>query len=467
MANTILSPNMDMPVPIVGVDFGPDWAQNLNACLSIIDGHNHSLGTGVQITPNGLNINSDLTIQSNNLTFVRTVRFAPQLAALSGPSDVGCIYEVGVDLYYNDGNGNQIRITQGGSVAGASGTITGLPSGTASASYSSGTFIFQSATNVPATMDIGSLIVRNETAGANGVTISPVNSLGASYNLILPTLPSSQKIMTLDSAGNITAPYTVDGSTIVITSNVIGVAAGGIGNTQLAANAVQVGNIATSVFGLSLNATTVTYSSAGTYTFVAPATCTRIIVEACGGGGGGGSTGSGAGQGGNSLFNGIIVGRGGSEGIYTNGASGGVGTTASNNTDSYFGGNGDYPNSNPGEDSLSFIGGAGGFNGVGGSPGGGGGASDYGDGGNGGFGGGINAGGQAGQGPGAGGGGAQVAANNIYAGGGAGAKKWTRIFNVIGGNSYTVIVGAGGAGGLSGGYAAGGAGADGQVIIYY
>lgn len=460
---------MDMPVPIVGVDFGPDWAQNLNACLSIIDGHNHSLGTGVQITPNGLNINSDLTIQSNNLTFVRTVRFAPQLAALSGPSDVGCIYEVGVDLYYNDGNGNQIRITQGGSVAGASGTITGLPSGTASASYSSGTFIFQSATNVPATMDIGSLIVRNETAGANGVTISPVNSLGASYNLILPTLPSSQKIMTLDSAGNITAPYTVDGSTIVITSNVIGVAAGGIGNTQLAANAVQVGNIATSVFGLSLNATTVTYSSAGTYTFFAPATCTRIAVEACGAGGGGGATGAAGSAGGNSLFNGIIVGRGGAGGAYnfTNQQTGATLANASSNTDVYYGGNTAYPNSSSGEDSLSFTGGAGGNSGSGGSPGGGGGASDYGNGGYGGYGGGANANGQAGQGPGAGGGGGQVAANNVGGGGGAGTKSHTRIFNVVGGNSYTVIVGAGGAGAPSTGYAAGGAGADGQVIIYY
>jgi microcystin-dependent protein len=234
MANTTISPNMMMPIPVVSVDPGPDWATNINSCLSIIDGHNHSLGTGVQITPSGLNINADLTIQDNNLTNVRTIRFFPQSAALSGGSDIGCLYEAGVDLYYNDGSGNQIRITQSGSVAGSAGTITGLPSGTASAAYSGGTFVFQSATSTAATIDAGSYIFRNLTASSNGVTVSPVNSLGSNYSLFLPTLPGSTSIMQLDNAGNITAALAVDNSTLQNTGTVLKVKSGGITNTQIA-----------------------------------------------------------------------------------------------------------------------------------------------------------------------------------------------------------------------------------------
>jgi hypothetical protein len=54
MPNTTTSPLMGMPVPVVGTDPGPDWANNLNACLSIIDGHNHTTGEGAPIPFAGL-----------------------------------------------------------------------------------------------------------------------------------------------------------------------------------------------------------------------------------------------------------------------------------------------------------------------------------------------------------------------------------------------------------------------------
>jgi hypothetical protein len=40
---------MNLPVPIVSVDPGPDWATNINACMAAIDGHDHSTGKGVPI----------------------------------------------------------------------------------------------------------------------------------------------------------------------------------------------------------------------------------------------------------------------------------------------------------------------------------------------------------------------------------------------------------------------------------
>lgn len=204
MANTTTSPNMNMPVPTVGEDPGPDWATNYDACLSVIDGHTHTSGSGVPITPTAININADLPMNNNNLTTAKSVRFTTQSAPLSGNADLGCLYESGVDLYYNDGSGNQVRITQSGAVTGATGTITGLPSGTASASYSAGTFSFQSATNTPGSISGGSIVVGQQVASGKGVTIAASGSQPANYNLTLPTaLPAATSFVTSDASGNL------------------------------------------------------------------------------------------------------------------------------------------------------------------------------------------------------------------------------------------------------------------------
>jgi hypothetical protein len=203
---SILTANMNLPVSTIGVDSGLNWETNLNASLSILDGHNHAPGSGQQINPAGLNINSDLPINSNNLTLLRSVRFSPQVTPISGASDIGCLYESGADLYYNDASGNQIRITQSGSVTGATGTITGLPSGSASASYGAGSFVFQSATSTAATLDGASIILRLGTANSNGLTLSPPSGLsGGSYTLTLPTVPAQLSAVTIDASGNISS----------------------------------------------------------------------------------------------------------------------------------------------------------------------------------------------------------------------------------------------------------------------
>ena len=234
---------MNLVVPTVGVDPGPDWANNLNADLSILDGHNHSSGSGVQVTPSGLNINTDLTINQNNLTSARSIRFFPQTANLALPADIGVLYEVTPDLWYNDANGNQIRITQNGAVSGTPGSIANLVS-PASASYvsASSTFVFQSGANVPASIDGGSFIFRNITANSPGVTLSPIAGLASSYSLVLPLLPSAKAVMTLDQSGNMGTAL-LDGSTLQFVGGVLEVPTGGITGTQIAANTVQQSNL--------------------------------------------------------------------------------------------------------------------------------------------------------------------------------------------------------------------------------
>lgn len=202
MSDFNLSANMMLPIPVVGVDPGPDYALNIDGCLTLLDSHDHTIGKGVQITPAALNLNTDVSFLGNNAINLRSSRYSAQLSPLSLAADVGCVYVSGLDLYFNDISGNQIRITQGGSVNGSTGTITGLPSGTASAAYNSGTFIFQRATNTAANIDGASYVLRNNLVSSKGLTLSPPNAMAADYGIILPLLPAIKGIVTLNSSGN-------------------------------------------------------------------------------------------------------------------------------------------------------------------------------------------------------------------------------------------------------------------------
>lgn len=202
MANTVISPNMNLPVPVVGTDPGPDWATNYDACLNAIDSHNHTSGQGVPITPDAININADLPMNGFDLTSADAVTFQARVAALT--SLLRSLQVVSADLYFIDGAGNSVRITQGGSVTGSSGTITGLPSGTASASYSGGTFTWQQATNTPATMDMGPAIIRSTTASSKGVTLSARSTQPTDYNIFWPlAAPAVNQIPISDASGNL------------------------------------------------------------------------------------------------------------------------------------------------------------------------------------------------------------------------------------------------------------------------
>jgi hypothetical protein len=202
MADTIISPNMNLPVPVVGVDPGPDWATNINACLSVVDGHDHSPGSGIKITPAGININADLVMNASNLTSVNAVQFQQIGAALTAL--LRSLQVVNKDLYYVDGDSNAVRITQSGAVTGAAGTITGLPNGTASAVYSAGTFTFQGATSTPATMNVGPIVTGAAVANSKTVTIAASASQPANYNLTWPLVaPQANQGVVSDGSGNL------------------------------------------------------------------------------------------------------------------------------------------------------------------------------------------------------------------------------------------------------------------------
>lgn len=203
----VLTPNMNLPVPVVGQEAGPQYATDINGCMSILDGHDHTPGSGVLITPNAMNISTDLSFAGNRATDVKSVVFNAQISPLPATApDLGAIYVAGVDLYYNDENGNRVRITQNGGVVSGSGGITGLvPPASASYVSADSTFVWQSDINTPANMDFASAIFRNLVANSFGLTLNPPAAMGADYSLVLPQLPvTNPKVLTIDTSGNIT-----------------------------------------------------------------------------------------------------------------------------------------------------------------------------------------------------------------------------------------------------------------------
>lgn len=472
-----LSPSMNLPIPTVGQQPGPEYALNVNAALTLIDQHDHTAGNGVAITPQAININEALTFNNNPLTSVSYTQFTPQT---STPSALDTFYVKGVDAYFIDGNGNDVRITQSGGVAGSPGSITNLTL-PASVTYVavSKTFVFQSDVSAAANLDGASVLLRNITPNSTyALTLQPPATLSNNYSITLPTLPASTSFLTMSSSGGMVASVPTAGG---ITGSNIGTAT--ITGSNIAAATIQGSNIAASTVALSNMAFTPTLGTqdvTASGTVVVPAGCRGAIIQGCGGGGGGGATNSTAGAaGGNgaALFTysvsltpgeGLVVtigGGGSGSGTWTSPGSiggttvvygsfgtlsfrggfggGSTGTTTAGTPDGNIthssgvgtvGGAGGAPAAagSNGDSSVAFAGGTGGAVQSGLAGGGGGGAGPYGAGGAGGVSGGGGA--PPGAGPansGAGGGGAGIGASwKNGASGGSGRVRITWVQNI-------------------------------------
>lgn len=116
------TPNMALDLPIVSTTLGPQWASDLNAALELIDSHDHSSGKGVKVTPAGLDINTSLDIQSQNLTDANSYGLVNRIAADTGA--LGSIQRIGGDLYWITPAGAAVQLTTGSAVVNTGGLLT-------------------------------------------------------------------------------------------------------------------------------------------------------------------------------------------------------------------------------------------------------------------------------------------------------------------------------------------------------
>jgi hypothetical protein len=259
MAITVnVSPNMMLPVPVPTVDPGPDWANNLYACLySQIDAHDHSAGKGVQIQPDGLDISGNLTFQGNSATNLLTSSYSTQSAPLSTATYPYAVYVSGGNLYYNSAS-TAIQITTPTAV---NATSSGISSPPASASFVSGTLVVNENTNTPGNIAVGSVEIGANVAGSDYITISSPSST-SSYTITLPVaLPTSTALVTETTSGQMSYVYP-DGNTIVISAGELEVPAGGITTTQLENGSVT--RIKEAAVGQTVSSSSGTFSTTST-----------------------------------------------------------------------------------------------------------------------------------------------------------------------------------------------------------
>lgn len=276
---------MSLVLPTPTSEPGPDYAYEINSAMVLVDQHDHSPTRGTPVTPSGLNINSELAFNNNNAITLKSARFQNQTSPLATASDIGCVYVSGVDLYYNDRNSNQIRITQSGGVAGTPGSITGLLP-PASVVYTPGnaTFTFQSSTATAGNIDAGSYTLREVIPNANGITLASPASLASNYTItLLPSLPTSAiRFLRLDTSGNISfSPIPSSTATRFVTVDTSGVMgfSSAVTNNKIsaiynttAAQAIPNSSAVVVNFGTKIFDSNNAVTTGGTWRFIAPRT---------------------------------------------------------------------------------------------------------------------------------------------------------------------------------------------------
>lgn len=199
-----VSPNMNLTIPDPQSTPGPTYAQELQTALEDIDAHDHTSGNGVRITPAAININASLDMNGYALTETDSVQLENRSEDIS---DLG-VYAKNGELFFLDASDNAVQLTSGGSIAGASGSFTGLSS-PAAATYSSGSDIFiwtydSSKHARMANGDIQLYPYDGSTAYTKAITLKAPTGLEAnsSYSLSLPeALPASVEWLNVDNAG--------------------------------------------------------------------------------------------------------------------------------------------------------------------------------------------------------------------------------------------------------------------------
>jgi microcystin-dependent protein len=120
------TPYMNLTLPVPGETETPDWAPMEVEAFETVDAHDHTMGKGTPVPAAGLDIDSDLDIQENELLNVGAVNLVSLDASLPA-SSVQALQSIEGDLWYNNGDGTPVQITQGSSIASASSPL--VPSG--------------------------------------------------------------------------------------------------------------------------------------------------------------------------------------------------------------------------------------------------------------------------------------------------------------------------------------------------
>jgi hypothetical protein len=107
---------MNMTIPEVLQTLGPEWAEELNAALEVVDEHDHTSGKGKKVPVAGIDINANLNFQNKKAYNLFSTQFQAVPTVLTGASNANSTSVYNDDLYFTNGAGISVQITSGGSV---------------------------------------------------------------------------------------------------------------------------------------------------------------------------------------------------------------------------------------------------------------------------------------------------------------------------------------------------------------
>ena len=151
--------------------------QKLNSNVPLVQDHDHTPGKGTPITPAAISINEDLTINAQKLIDIGG-------AVLTNTANTKInleAYTDGTDLFFQDGNGNTVKMTTGGLVnVSGSGNISGL-TGQAGLAFSGSTFQFTDSIGGRA-----NVLIKNAQLVNNGNTVTITHNATGTRTITLP-----------------------------------------------------------------------------------------------------------------------------------------------------------------------------------------------------------------------------------------------------------------------------------------
>jgi len=116
--------NLDLPTPTVTL--GPQYATDNNTAFTLVDEHDHTSGKGVAVPSSGLNINANLSFGGFKPFELLATQFNSQGATLVGAGNINSVYVTGGNLYFTNGSGNAVQLTDGGSLVSTPATFSTL-----------------------------------------------------------------------------------------------------------------------------------------------------------------------------------------------------------------------------------------------------------------------------------------------------------------------------------------------------
>lgn len=199
--------SLGITLPTVSVTIGPTYATNINSALNTI-----IADIEAKITPDEIDINDDLDFNSSGTSYlgvnIKGLNFQSQSSVLPG-GNTNTAYVKDGEFYYQDGSGNDVQLTSGGSVNNAG---AGSINTTGSPAYGSGPEVLWSGGDLEyrfksgaGATDFADLVFADLEFRSGTFTMTMSCAVTTDYSVLWPVIAavSNNSLLEISTAGQV------------------------------------------------------------------------------------------------------------------------------------------------------------------------------------------------------------------------------------------------------------------------